>query len=107
MTVLKGIIPPVITPMNEDESINEAELRNQVNRLIQAGVHGLFPFGTNGESYILSEKEKEQVLSIVVQENRGRVPVYAGSGCVGTKDTIRMSQMAESLGADVLSVITP
>ncbi len=107
MTVLKGIIPPIITPMNEDESINAGELRNQVNRLIGAGVHGLFPFGTNGESYILSEKEKEQVLSVVVEETAGRVPVYAGTGCVGTKDTIRMSQMAESLGADVLSVITP
>ncbi len=107
MTVLKGIIPPIITPMNEDESINEPELRNQVNRLIQAGVHGLFPFGTNGESYILGEKEKERVLAVVVEENAGRVPVYAGSGCVGTKDTIRMSQMAQSLGADVLSVITP
>ncbi|MCI8518155.1 MAG: 4-hydroxy-tetrahydrodipicolinate synthase [Hungatella sp.] len=107
MTVLRGIIPPIITPMNEDESVNEQELRNQVNRLVEAGVHGLFPFGTNGESYILSEKEKEQVLSVVVEENRGRVPVYAGSGCVGTKDTIRMSQMAQSLGADVLSVITP
>lgn len=107
MTVLKGIIPPIITPMNEDESINEAELRNQVNRLIEAGVHGLFPFGTNGESYILNEKEKERVLSVVVEENAGRVPVYAGSGCIGTKDTIRMSQTAQSLGADVLSVITP
>lgn len=107
MTVLKGIIPPIITPMNEDESINAGELRNQVNRLIGAGVHGLFPFGTNGESYILNEQEKEQVLSVVVEETAGRVPVYAGTGCVGTKDTIRMSQMAESLGADVLSVITP
>lgn len=107
MTVLRGIIPPIITPMNEDESVNETELRNQVNRLIQAGVHGLFPFGTNGESYILGEKEKERVLAVVVEENAGRVPVYAGSGCVGTKDTIRMSQMSQSLGADVLSVITP
>lgn len=107
MDILKGIIPPVITPMNEDETVNEQELRQQVNRLIEAGVHGLFPFGTNGESYILSEKEKEQILSVVVEENRGRVPVYAGSGCIGTKDTIRMSQMAQSLGADVLSVITP
>lgn len=105
--VFRGIIPPIITPMNEDESINESELRNQVNRLIQAGVHGLFPFGTNGESYILNEKEKERVLSIVVEENAGRVPVYAGSGCVGTKDTIRMSKTAEALGADILSVITP
>lgn len=107
MTVIRGIIPPLITPMNEDESVNEAELKRQVSRLIQAGVHGLFAFGTNGEGYILSEKEKEQVLSAVVQENRGRVPIYAGSGCIGTKDTVRMSQMAESLGADVLSVITP
>ncbi len=107
MSLLKGIIPPIITPMNEDESVNEEELRNQVNRMIGAGVHGLFPFGTNGESYILSEKEKEQVLSVVIEENRGRAPVYAGSGCIGTKDTIRMSQMAQSLGADVLSVITP
>lgn len=107
MTEIKGIIPPIITPMNEDESINETELRNQVNRLIGAGVHGLFPFGTNGEGYILNEKEKERVLAVVIEETGGRVPVYAGSGCVGTKDTIRMSQMAESLGADVLSVITP
>ena len=107
MTVLKGIIPPIITPMNEDESINEPELRRQVNRLIEAGVHGLFPFGTNGEGYILTEKEKERVLSIVIEETDGRVPVYAGSGCIGTKDTIRMCRMAESLGADVLSVITP
>ena len=80
MDILKGIIPPVITPMNEDETVNEQELRRQVNRLIEAGVHGLFPFGTNGESYILSEKEKEQILSVVVDENRGRVLVYAGSG---------------------------
>lgn len=78
MTVLKGIIPPIITPMNEDESINEPELRRQVNRLIEAGVHGLFPFGTNGEGYILTEKEKERVLSVVIEETDGRVPVYAG-----------------------------
>lgn len=104
---IKGIIPPIVTPMNEDESINEKELRNQVNRQIKGGVHGLFPFGTNGEGYILNEKEKEEVLSIVIDETKGRVPVYAGTGCISTKDTIRQSQMAKSLGADVLSIITP
>lgn len=107
MVEIKGIIPPILTPMNEDESVNETELRNQVNRLIKAGVHGLFPFGTNGEGYILNEKEKEQVLSIVIDETKGRVPVYAGTGCISTKDTIRQSKMAEALGADVLSIITP
>lgn len=58
MVQIKGIIPPIITPMNEDESINETELRNQVNRQIEAGVHGLFPFGTNGEGYILNEQRE-------------------------------------------------
>ena len=51
---IKGIIPPIVTPMNEDESVNEKELRNQVNRQIKGGIHGLFPFGTNGEGYILN-----------------------------------------------------
>ncbi len=104
---IKGIIPPIITPMNDDESVNVTELRNQVNRLINGGVHALFPFGTNGEGYILNDQEKELVLRTVIEETNGRVPVYAGSGCISTKDTIRMSKMAESLGADVLSIITP
>lgn len=107
MVEIKGIIPPILTPMNEDESINENELRRQVDRLIKAGVHGLFPFGTNGEGYILDEKEKELILSIVIDEAKGKVPIYAGTGCISTRDTVRQSKMAESLGADVLSIITP
>lgn len=107
MTEIKGIIPPILTPMDEEENVNEKELRNQVNRLIGAGVHGIFAFGTNGEGYALSESEKESILEVVIDETAGRVPVYAGSGCITTKDTIRMSQKAKNLGADVLSVITP
>ncbi len=107
MAELKGIIVPILTPMNEDETINEGELRNQVNRMIDGGIHGIFPFGTNGEGYILNEAEKEQVLSIVVDEVKGRVPVYAGTGCISTKDTIRQSQMGKAAGADILSIITP
>lgn len=104
---MKGIIPPIVTPMNPDETINEQELKNQVNRQIKAGVHGIFPLGTNGEGYILSEEEKEQVLSVVIEETSGRVPVYAGTGCISTKDTIRQSKMAQRLGVDVLSLVTP
>ena len=104
---IRGVIPPILTPMYEDESINFDELRRQVERMIAGGVHGLFCFGTNGEGYILSDGEKEKVLAAVIEQAAGRVPVYAGTGCVGTKDTIRMSQMAERLGADVLSIISP
>ena len=106
---IKGIIPPILTPMNSDENqtVNHAELRNQVERLLAGGVHGLFPFGTNGEGYILSLKEKEEVLETVIDQVKGRVPVYAGTGCISTADTIYMSKRAEEMGADVLSIITP
>ena len=104
---LKGIITPILTPMNADESVNLEELRNQIERLIDGGVHGIFPFGTNGEGYILNEKEKEAVLEAAIDQVKGRVPVYAGSGCISTADTIRMSVRAQELGADVLSNITP
>ena len=104
---IKGIIPPVVTPMNPDESVNIAELRNQVERQIAGGVHGIFPFGTNGEGYILSLKEKEEILEAVVDQVKGRIPVYAGTGCISTKDTVYMSKRAEELGADALSIITP
>lgn len=106
---IKGIIPPILTPMNNDQeqTVNHQELRNQVERLLRGGVHGLFPFGTNGEGYILSLKEKEAVLETVIDQVKGRVPVYAGTGCISTADTVRMSKRAEELGADVLSIITP
>lgn len=107
MQEIQGIIVPILTPMNADESVNEAELRRQIDRLIDAGVSGIFPFGTNGEGYILSEQEKEQVLAVCVEQTAGRVPVYAGTGCISTKDTIRQSRRAKELGADVLSIITP
>ena len=107
MVEIKGIIPPILTPMNDDETINEQELRHQVNRMIDAGVSGVFALGTNGEAYALSHKEKLQILKVVVDETKHRVPVYAGTGCPTTKETITLSKEAEEIGADVLSVIVP
>ena len=106
---IKGIIPPIITPINDDaeQTVNHEELRRQVERQIESGVHGLFPFGTNGEAYALSMKEKEEILETVIDQVKGRVPVYAGSGCITTADTIRMSRRAQALGTDALSIITP
>lgn len=104
---IKGIIVPIVTPMHEDETINTEELRRQVERQIEAGIHGIFPFGTNGEGYILNTEDKKLVLETVINQVAGRVPVYAGTGCISTKETIEQCKMAEAAGADVLSVITP
>lgn len=104
---VKGIIAAMVTSMNPDESLNEAEIRRQVNRQIAAGVDAVFCLGTNGEFYIQSEEEKLEVIRIVVDEVAGRVPVYAGTGCPGTKATIDLSLKAKALGVDVLSIISP
>lgn len=103
----KGIITPIVTPMNEDESINEVEFRKLIDRLIDSGIYGLFALGTNGEVYAMSEEEKLEVLRIIVDQVNHRVPVYAGTGCVGTKETIKLSQKAAEIGVDALSVVSP
>ena len=82
MTEVKGIIAAMQTAMNEDGSINEKEMRKQINRQIDAGVDAVFCLGTNGEFYIMNEQEKLDVMKIFVDEVAGRVPVYAGTGCV-------------------------
>ena len=107
MLIPKGIITALATPMYENGSVNFNELRNQVNRMIESGIHGLFCLGTNGEFYALSEHEKIEILKTVIDENKGRLPVYAGVGCVTTKDTVQLAQKAQECGADALSVITP
>lgn len=104
---VKGIIAAMVTAMNDDESLNEQEIRNQVDRQINAGADGVFCLGTNGEAYILNEDEKLRIMDIVVKAADGRVPVYAGTGMPGTNDTIRLSRKAKELGVDVLSVISP
>lgn len=104
---LEGIITPILTPMNADETVNYDELKNQIDRLIEGGVHGIFVFGTNGEGYILDKEEKLEILKVTIDHVAGRLPVYAGTGCISTKDTIELSIKAEELGADVLSIITP
>ena len=104
---LTGIISPILTPMYDDESVNLDELRIQVDRMIDNGIDGIFAFGTNGEGYILTAAEKEAVLTTVINQVDGRVPVYAGTGAISTHETIAQSKMAEQAGADVLSIITP
>ncbi len=102
-----GVIVPIITPMNADESINENQFRIEINRLINNGVSGIFALGTNGEFYALNEKEKLRILAIAVQEVGGRVPVYAGTGCIGTRETVKLSKKAADLGVNALSIISP
>lgn len=103
----QGIITPILTTLTQEETFDKAEYRAFIDRLIGAGVSGIFPLGTNGEFYAFSKEEKLEIIEAAVEAVDGRVPVYAGTGCVTTKETIELSQAAKSLGVDCLSVISP
>jgi 4-hydroxy-tetrahydrodipicolinate synthase len=103
----RGIVPAMVTPLTSDGKVNVGSLRKLTNHLIEGGVHGLFAVGTQGEFYALTQEEKKKVIETVVDEARGRVPVYAGTGAVTTREAVALTQMAEAAGASAASVITP
>jgi len=103
----KGIIPAMVTPFTPDGKINVGALRKLTNYLIDGGVHGLFPVGSQGEFYALTFDEKKTVIETVVEETRGRVPVYAGTGAITTREAIALTRMAEAAGVSAASVLTP
>lgn len=107
--LFKGIITPIVTPINRDkeESLNIEAMEQLVDHLIARGVSGIFPLGSNGEFHVLDTKEKLQFTKAVIDHVNKRVPVYVGTGACSTKETIYLSQQAEAMGADALSVITP
>ena len=105
--VPRGIIPAMVTPIDEKGRINEGALRKLTNHLIDGGSHGLFPVGSQGEFFSLTLEQKKETVRIVVDETRGRVPVYAGTGAVTTREAIETTKMAQDLGVNAVSVITP
>ena len=107
MKELKGIMPPMITAFNADESLDEAGTRDHVNWLIESGVHGLIPCGSTGEFISMEEDERKAVIQAVVEETAGRVLVYAGTAAYGTRKTVELSRFAEKAGADGVMVINP
>ena len=103
----KGIIPAMVTPLTGESRIKEKTQRKLINYLIEGGVHGVFVAGTTGEFYGLRPEEKQELIKITIEETKGRVPVYTGTGDITTKDCILLTQIAEECGVDAVSVLTP
>ncbi len=102
-----GIIVPIVTPVDEKGKFNEPIMRKLVNYLIEGGVHGLFPMGTTGEFYAFSEDEVRHIFEVVVDETKGRVPVYGGANSISTRGAIRLMKICEEAKVDAVSVLTP
>src|SRR5947209_4730367 len=104
---LHGIIPPVVTPMRSDESLDLPRLRSFIDHLLGHRVHGIFVLGTTGEFYALDAAEKQEVIATAVAHVARRAPVIAGTGAQTTREAVRLTKIAEREGADAVSVITP
>ncbi len=104
---LKGVIVPILSPIDEEERIDEKRLRRQVDYVIDGGVSGILAFGSNGEFYMLTEAEMEAGLEIILHQTAGRVPVYFGIGAIRTRTAIRLAQMARKQGVAGVSVLQP
>ncbi len=103
----RGIIPPVITPLTAEGKFNEQAIRKLINHLIDGGVHGLFVAGTTGEFYGMTPEEKRELFLVAMDEAKGRVPVYAGTNGITTRESVMLTQLAEECKVDAVSVLTP
>jgi 4-hydroxy-tetrahydrodipicolinate synthase len=104
--MFEGVLTALVTPLR-DGAIDESALRDLVERQIDAGVDGLVPCGSTGESATLSHAEHRRVVEIVVQATRGRVPVVAGTGSNNTQEAIELTRHAKEAGADGALLISP
>jgi 4-hydroxy-tetrahydrodipicolinate synthase len=103
----RGAWTALVTPFDADGRVDEEALRRLVRWQIDSGVHGLVPCGTTGEGATLTPEEQERVVTVVVQEARGRVGVLAGCGTNDTRRTIEAATRVSGAGADALLVVTP
>lgn len=104
---IKGVVVPMITPIDSDERIDETRFRRQVDYIIDGGLQGILVFGSNGEFYQVEEDEMERALKLAVDQAAGRVPVYFGIGAINTKKCVRLAKMAAANGAAAVSILQP
>ena len=104
--LFKGVITALITPLR-DGNVDEAAFRRLLERQIAAGVHGVVPMGTTGESATLHLDEHKRVVEQCVEIAAGRIRVIAGAGSSATDKAIELTRFAKTVGADGALVVTP
>lgn len=105
--MLKGSLVALITPMNQDGSINYEQLRDLIDWHIENGTDGIVAVGTTGESATLPVEEHLAVIEATVKHVNKRVPVIAGTGANNTVEAIALSKAAEQAGADYTLSVVP
>ena len=101
-----GVIPPIITPIDEHEKVDEQGLRRLINHCISHGIHGIFSCGSNGECMSLTQRQRDEAIRITLDECAGRVPVIAGCMDSSTARVIENIKRFEDMGGKT-AVVTP
>ena len=104
--MFKGVSTALITPFRNGE-IDEPALHELVEYQIAAGINGLVPCGSTGESATMSHAEHRRVIELVVAAARGRVPVITGTGSNNTREAIELTRHAKEAAADGALLISP
>jgi len=105
--MFKGTFTAIVTPFTRDGGVDHEKLRELVAWQIEAGVDGIVPCGTTGESPTLTMEEHVEVIKTVVEEAKGRVQVLAGTGSNNTAEAVHLTEKAAEFGADGALVIMP
>ena len=114
MIKLKGAFTAMITPMNDDGSIDYDGFRKHIKNQLEGGINGLVPLCTTSETPTLEEDEEEKMISIIMEERVDwekstgkRIPLIVGTGSNNTRDAVRYTERAAASGADAALVVTP
>lgn len=104
---IRGVIPPIVTPVDENEQVDEAGLRRVIEHVIGGGVHGILALGSNGEFYGLDHEQQERTVRITVEQVNGRVPVYMGIGAITTRECVALARKGEALNVQAITILPP
>ena len=107
MRKLYGLTTAMITAFKKDGSVDIEKIKELTRFQIENGTHCLYPCGTTGEMYLLSEEERKSVAEAVVETAAGKAVVYIHVGAMTQEETIRLARHAEKIGADGIGVVTP
>ena len=103
----EGIYTPIITPLAPDGSFNHDALADQVEHLVEAGVHGIISGGSTGENYAQTVEERLALARFTKERIKGRLPLIVGTGTMRTGDSIGLAAGAREMGADAILLGTP
>ncbi|HHU39604.1 MAG TPA: dihydrodipicolinate synthase family protein [Propionibacterium sp.] len=107
MSILSGIIPPVLTPFHADGSLDLESLDTLVEHLVSGGVHGLFVLGSSGQVAYLTDEERDTVVQRVIAKADDRVPVVVGTADLTARRILAHARRAQAQGAAAIVVTAP